>query len=116
VLFAAVVIGDDPLPSRPAHPVRLLLVAALVPAHAVVGIALLSGTELLAGTWYEGIDRTWGASPLQDQRTGGGLFWIAGEVLGLVLALMVTARWMRAAEREARRLDSRSPTVAGVTT
>lgn len=112
-LFAEAVIGLDPGWGRTragrqlAYPVRLLLVVLLVPFHAVLGLALLSAGEPVAADWYLGLGRTWGASPLADQRTGAGLMWGVGDVIGVVLVALVAHQWMRADEREARRVDAR---------
>ena len=111
-LFAEAVIGLDPgwgrtrAGRRLAYPVRLLLVVLLVPFHAVLGLALLSAGEPVAADWYLGLGRTWGASPLADQRTGAGLMWGLGDLIGVVLVGVVAYQWMRADEREARRLDA----------
>ncbi|MCB1013493.1 MAG: cytochrome c oxidase assembly protein [Acidimicrobiales bacterium] len=111
-LFTEAVVGLDPgwgrtRAGRPlGYPVRLLLVLLLVPFHAVLGLALLSAGEPVAAAWYEGLGRTWGASPLADQRTGAALMWGLGDLVGVVLAVVVAYQWMRADEREARRLDA----------
>jgi putative copper resistance protein D len=106
-LFAAAIVGIDPLPVRWPHPLRLLLVALTVPAHAILGLVLLSAEEPLAVDWYGSRERTWGATPLADQHTGAGLLWAAGELVALGLAMVVVAQWMRHSEREARRADLR---------
>ena len=111
-LFAEAVIGLDPGWGRTragrqlAYPVRLLLVVLLVPFHAVLGLALLSAGEPVAADWYLGLGRTWGESPLTDQRTGAALMWGVGDLIGVVLVVIVAYQWMRADEREARRLDA----------
>ena len=111
-LFAEAVIGLDPGWGRTragrqfAYPVRLLLVVLLVPFHAVLGLALLSAGEPVAADWYLGLDRGWGASPLADQRTGAALMWGVGDLIGVALVVIVAYQWMRADEREARRLDA----------
>jgi putative copper resistance protein D len=105
VLFAEAIIGLDLGRHRTSYPARLGLVLATVPFHAFLGVALLSSTTVLATGWYASLGRTWGASPLADQRTGAGILWAAGELFGLVLGGVVLARWMAHSEREARRQD-----------
>jgi putative copper resistance protein D len=105
VLFAETIVGLDLSRHRTSYPARLGLVAATVPFHAFLGVALLSSTTVIAGNWYASIGRTWGASSLSDQRTGAGILWAAGELFGLVMAGVVLARWMAHSEREARRQD-----------
>lgn len=111
-LFAEAVLGVDPgwAAGRGgrnlAYPLRLLLVVLLVPFHAVLGLALLSAGEPVAAAWYSGLGRSWGASPLSDQRTGAAIMWAVGDLVGLLLIGVVVWQWMRADEREAARLDA----------
>ncbi|MCI0635322.1 MAG: cytochrome c oxidase assembly protein, partial [Actinobacteria bacterium] len=56
---------------------------------------------------YDSVVRPWGASALADQRTGAGILWIAGELFGLVAALVVARQWMAHEERAAARYDRR---------
>lgn len=115
ILFAEAVIGLDPAwrSSRRdaggadlSYAARLLLVVLLVPFHAVLGLALLSTDQAIAADWYLGVGRTWGVSPLADQRTGAAIMWGVGDLVGVVLAGIVLFQWMRADERQARRLDA----------
>jgi putative copper resistance protein D len=97
----------DPLPNRPAYPLRLLAVFATMPFHAWLGIVIMSMSSVIAGEWYEGLGRTWGASPLSDQRTAGGILWSSGDIVGLIVFAALFVQWMRASEREAAREDRR---------
>jgi cytochrome c oxidase assembly factor CtaG len=104
-LFAAAVIGLDELRHRPSFPARLGIVLATVPAHAFLGVALLSARVPVAAEWYASIGRAWGGTALQDQRLGAGILWVTGEVFGLTLACVVLVQWMAHSEREGRRHD-----------
>jgi putative copper resistance protein D len=106
-LFFWPVVGLDPLPRRLPHAARLLWVVLALPFHALLGVALLSGGRVLAADYYEGLGRTWGASPLADQRTGGGLMWMAGDLVGLVVLGVVVVQWMGHEQRVAAREDRR---------
>ena len=106
-LFCWAAVGVDPVAHRLPHGARLLFVLVAVPFHAVLGLALTSSADLLAGGFYADVGRTWGASALADQRTGAGVLWGAGELFGLVLAGVVLAQWARHDEREAARHDRR---------
>ncbi|HUR17320.1 MAG TPA: cytochrome c oxidase assembly protein [Acidimicrobiales bacterium] len=101
------ILGVDGGRGRLPHGARILVVLLLVPFHAVLGIAILTTKELLAGGWYGRLPGTSGALALADQQFGGGLLWITGDLLGLVAAGIVLAQWMRHDERQAGRDDRR---------
>jgi putative membrane protein len=112
-LFLAHVVGLDPIPGALRYGARLLYVMVLLPFHAFVGIALLTTNTAIAADWYEHVERTWGASPLSDQRTGAGLLWISGELFGVLAIGLVVWQWMAAEERAAARHDRRLDTPDG---
>jgi cytochrome c oxidase assembly factor CtaG len=104
-LFFSCVIGVDPGPRRPIHPLRVVMVFAAMALHAFLGIALMSTTRVLAAGWYDSLARPWGVPPLADQHTGGGLAWSFGELPMAVVLGALLVQWMRADDREARRRD-----------
>jgi cytochrome c oxidase assembly factor CtaG len=104
-LFANALVGIDPGPSRPAHPMRLLLLFGTVGFHALFGVAIAQSTVLLAADWYGALGLPWGVDALADQRSGANLAWAFGELPTLVLAALVAVQWARDDERTARRLD-----------
>ena len=106
-LFCWVAIGVDPTPHRLPSGARVAFVFLAVPVHAVVGLLLVSTRSLLAGGWYAERPPPWLGDVLADQRTGAGILWAAGEVLGLLLTGIALAQWMRADERAGRRADAR---------
>lgn len=106
-LFAWLVVGLDPLPRRPNFGLRLLSILLALPLHALVGVALLGSRQVLAEDWYAGQVRAWGTTPLADQQTGGGLLWIGGDVVGLLVAGIVVVQWMDHERRVAAREDGR---------
>jgi cytochrome c oxidase assembly factor CtaG len=106
-LFFWPLLGLDPVPGRVAYGFRLALVFATLPFHAFLGISIMNSTTVIAGTYYAAQARPWGAGPLSDQHTGGGILWATGDVVGLLLLVTVVAQWMRADERIAAREDRR---------
>jgi putative membrane protein len=112
-LFLAPLVGEDAAPARLPHPARLFAVVLTLPFHAIVGLSILSSRQLLAGGWYERPAGGWEAA-LADQRTAGGVLWAAGEVLGLLYAGLVVARWMDQDQRRVERLSALA--TAGSTT
>jgi putative copper resistance protein D len=115
-LFASVLIGVDPGVRRPAYPLRLVLLLVTLSFHAFFGLAQMSSTSLLAidhhpgatgpdQSFFQEVERPWGASPLSDQQTGGAIAWGVGDVPSLLLALGIAAAWARSDDREAKRKD-----------
>ena len=96
-LFLWPIVGVDPVPQRLPHGARLLTVFLTVPFHAVLGMALLGAGDPLAPQ-----------HTLADHRAGAGVLWVAGDLLGLVAALVVAAQWMAHDDRQAAREDRRA--------
>jgi len=103
-LFLTLLVGLDPLPGRPGHAVRLLVLLVAVPFHSIVGLALLSADRPVAPDAYP---------LLSDQRVAAGLFWGTGELFTLVVAAVIARSWwvheQRAAAREDRALARVGP-------
>ncbi len=97
-LFAWPLVGVDPVPSRPGHGARLLLVLASVPFHAFVGVGLLGADRPLFDAYPS----------LDDQRRAAGILWVSGELLTLAVAAVVFRSWFRAEARAGVRADRRA--------
>ena len=108
-LFFWPMLGIDPVPGRSGHPFRMLLVAATLPFHAFLGVAIMSvepdGRGLLAAEHYVPLHGL--AESVFQQQLGGGLLWSSGDVIGLLFLAVLLTQWMRASEREAQREDRR---------
>ncbi|WP_370543942.1 cytochrome c oxidase assembly protein [Frigoribacterium sp. VKM Ac-1396] len=107
-LFFFVLIGIDPGPKRPPYPLRLIILLATMAFHAFFGLAIMSGTEVLALDWWHALDATDDTALLADQVTGGGIAWGAGEFPVVLVALMVVRQWSRSEERAAKRYDRKA--------
>ncbi len=94
-LFVWPLVGVDPVPGRPGHGARLLIVLASVPFHAFVGVALLSASTPVFDAYPS----------LPDQRRAAGLLWGAGELFTLAVAAVVFRDWYRADQRAGARHD-----------
>jgi putative copper resistance protein D len=104
-LFAWVLVGIDPGPKRWPPVMLLLILFGTISFHAFFGVALTSGTTLLAPTFFQGLHLPWAVDLLADQRTGGAVAWGIGELPTLILALLVTLAWVRSDKAESTRLD-----------
>lgn len=97
-------IGLDPVPGRVPYPLRALLMFLSTPFHTVLGLTVMQSSELLGGDWYPSLDLDW-VDPFTDQRLAGGILWAGGEFVSVAMLGALLVQWMRAAEREARRID-----------
>src|SRR5450631_1611927 len=104
-LFAWVLVGIDPGPKRWSPPLLLVILFGTISFHAFFGVALTSGTTLLAPTFFQGLHLPWPVDLLADQRAGGAVAWGFGELPTLILALLVTLAWVRSDSAESTRLD-----------
>ncbi|MGB3257415.1 MAG: cytochrome c oxidase assembly protein [Ornithinimicrobium sp.] len=104
-LFVWSLIGIDPGPPKWSAPLRMLVLLATLAAHAFFGLALMTGTWLLAPGFFKELGLSWGPDLLDDQQLGGGIAWGIGEMPTLALAMLVTLDWLRRDERDARRSD-----------
>jgi putative membrane protein len=103
-LFFWPLVGLDPLPGRWPHPGLLLLMLLMVPFHTVLGLTIMQSSTLLAGDWYPSLGLGW-ADPAADQTLAGGILWAGGELVSVAVLGVLVAQWIRASEREARRID-----------
>jgi putative copper resistance protein D len=109
-LFYEVVIGTDPLPRRPAYPIRVVMVLAAAGFHAFFGVGVMMSARLIAGDYYRllGTEIAWLPDTLEDQRLAGGITWGFGEIPALAVLLVLLVQWSRSDEREARRRDRKA--------
>ena len=104
-IFFWPIVGIDPVPNRLPHPMRLLLVCIALPAHAWLGVSIMSQSTIIAGDYYRALGRPWAPSLAQDQTIGGGLLWAAGDLVGLLVFGALLFQWSKADDREAVRVD-----------
>jgi putative copper resistance protein D len=103
-LFFWPLLGVDPLPGRWPYPARALLMVLSTPFHAVLGLTIMQSRELLGGDWYPSLGLSW-ADPAADQILAGGILWASGELVSVTMLAVLVVQWMRASDREARRID-----------
>jgi putative copper resistance protein D len=104
-LFAWALVGVDPGPKHWTPALLLVILFGTISFHAFFGVALTSGTSLLAPAFFQGLHLPWAVDLLADQRTGGAVAWGIGELPTLILALLVTLAWVRSDGAESKRLD-----------
>ncbi|MEV0717914.1 cytochrome c oxidase assembly protein [Asanoa sp. NPDC050611] len=103
-LFFWPLLGLDPLPGRWPYPARALLMLLSVPFHTVLGLTIMQSKTLLGGDWYPSLALSW-ANPFDDQKVAGGILWAGGEFVSVTMIAVLVVQWIKASEREARRID-----------
>ncbi|MFI7382875.1 cytochrome c oxidase assembly protein [Streptomyces sp. NPDC049813] len=89
-LFAWVVAGPDPAPSRPGVPARLIVLGVAVAAHATI-------SQLIYGGFLLGVH-----APATQVRGGAEIMYYGGDIAELLLAAALVATWRPARARPAR--------------
>lgn len=107
-LFVQSLIGVDPGPKTVAYPIRLMILIGTLAFHAFFGLALMQDGGLILADWFGAMGRTWGETPMADQKTGGAIAWGIGELPAAVITLIVSIQWAKADGRETKRLDRAS--------
>jgi cytochrome c oxidase assembly factor CtaG len=96
----------DPVPKAYPYVVALWITAAEVIGDAVLGIAVIADTSLIAGPYYQALGRPWGPSLATSQVLGGGVLWILGDIVGLPFLAAQLIQMIREDETEAKVIDA----------
>lgn len=107
-LFFEVLIGSAPIPARPSHFGRLMLLLVVMPFHAFFAVVVMGSNQVIGGDYYTLLDRGYATGLLADQYLGGSITWALGEVPMVLVLLVLVAQWYRADSRQARRQDDRA--------
>ena len=110
LLFWAPVLGRPE--RRLSHPLRVAYLALAMPQNTFLALAISSAGSALYET-YARLARSWGPSPLADQRQAGGIMWVAGDLTLLVAVLAVAGTWGGAEARRREEDEEDWPGVAG---
>ena len=107
-LFYWGIIGIDPGPRRLPFLGRLGLLFAVMPFHAFFGIATMTMTSQLGGTFYRYLDLPWVSNLNDDQHLGGAIAWGSSELPVILVVIALVAQWARSDRRSAERTDRRA--------
>ncbi len=89
---------------------------------AVLGLAVIADTSLIAGHYYHALARPWGPSLATSQVLGGGVLWILGDIVGLPFLAAQFIQMIREDEADAAVIDAEldaqeaAGATAGITT
>lgn len=102
------IVGVDPGPKRLPFLGRLGLLFAVMPFHAFFGIATMTMTDTLGGTFYGHLALPWMANLTDDQHLGGAIAWGASELPVIIVVIALVAQWARQDRRAGDRHDRHS--------
>ncbi|MFE9323252.1 cytochrome c oxidase assembly protein [Nocardia sp. NPDC052278] len=104
-LFYWAIIGIDPGPRRLPHLGRLGMLFAIMPFHAFFGVAVMSMNTVIGERFYEQLQLPWHMDLMADQRVGGGIAWVSGEIPILLVVGALLTQWVAQDRRTAVRTD-----------
>ncbi|GAB3587294.1 cytochrome c oxidase assembly protein [Calidifontibacter terrae] len=107
-LFAWAFVGIDPGPRKWTPPLRLLVLLISIAFHSFFGVALMTGTQLLAGDFFHQIGLSYVPSLLVDQQRAGTIAWGLGEFPTLIITLLIAFEWVRRDKSEADRQERKA--------
>jgi cytochrome c oxidase assembly factor CtaG len=96
----------DPVPKAYPYLVSLWVTGAEVIGDAVLGLAVIADTNLIAGGYYRAVAWPWGPSLSTSQVLGGGILWIIGDIVGLPFFAAQLIQMIREDEAEAKVIDA----------
>ncbi len=96
----------DPVPKAYPYVVALWITAAEVIGDAILGLAVIADTSLLAGSYYHALHVPWGSTLATNQVLGGGVLWIFGDIVGLPFLAAQLIQMIREDEHDAEVIDA----------
>jgi putative membrane protein len=100
LLFWSCVIDPEPFRARLAYPTRIVFLLLAGAAQNTILGGLLSFSTRLFYRSYEGRPERYGFDALVDQRVGGAIMWVPGDVIFLTAASLSFFLWLSQEERE----------------
>ncbi|WP_261574622.1 cytochrome c oxidase assembly protein [Frankia gtarii] len=91
--FFVLLFGDEPIRWKLSMPGRLALVVLAMGVDTFAGLVLLQSRTPIAMAPHD-----WGSSALLDTQTGGGIMWVFGDGLMVVLIVLLFRVWTRKPE------------------
>lgn len=105
LLFWSAVIDPIPFRSPLPYPARIIfLLLAGAAQNTILGGVLAFSTRLFYRS-YESSPLQYGLDPITDQRLGGAVMWVPGDVIFLLGASFAFFRWLASEEEDQRRRE-----------
>jgi cytochrome c oxidase assembly factor CtaG len=105
-LFFWTLLRVDPVPRAYPYVMALWITAAEVIGDAVLGLAVIADTSLIAGSYYHALSPPWSTGLATKQVLGGGVLWILGDIVGLPFLAAQLIQMIREDESEAKVIDA----------
>ncbi|OZM76446.1 copper resistance protein CopD [Pseudonocardia sp. MH-G8] len=103
--FYWIVIGVDAGPRTLPHLGRLGMAFAVMPFHAVFAVIVISIPTVLAESYYRLLGLQWATDLLADQRVGGVVSLVMGEIALVVAQVVLLVQWYQYDQLGAFRRD-----------
>ena len=105
ILFWSCVIDPEPFRARLGYPARIVYLLLAGAAQNTVLGGVLSFSSRLLYRAYAVTPERFGVAPLTDQRIGGAIMWVAGDIIFLAAASFSFFLWLETEERMQRRRE-----------
>lgn len=108
LLFWSVVIDPEPFRSSLHYAARILYLLLAGAAQNTILGGVLAFSSRIFYPHYSTSALAYGIDPLTDQRVGGAIMWVPGDMIFLVAASFAFVRWLQSEEDEQRRREARA--------
>ncbi|HEX4743676.1 MAG TPA: cytochrome c oxidase assembly protein [Candidatus Limnocylindria bacterium] len=108
LLFWAVVIDPAPFRSPMHYAARIVYLLLAGAAQNTILGGVLAFSSRVFYPHYATSSLEYGLDPLTDQRIGGAIMWVPGDMIFLVAASFAFFRWLQSEEDEQRRKEARA--------
>jgi cytochrome c oxidase assembly factor CtaG len=105
-LFFWTLLRIDPVPRAYPYVMALWITAAEVIGDAVLGIAVIADTGLIAGPYYHALAPPFNTGLATYQVLGGGVLWILGDIVGVPFLAAQLIQMIREDESDAKVIDA----------
>ena len=99
-LFWWPVIGSAPVRSRVSYPLRFLYLILATIQNTALGI-ILTFSDGVIYSYYEGTPAHWGIGVIADQQMGGLIMWVGGKMMYLLALAILFFAWFAREEQRA---------------
>ncbi len=107
LLFWSVVIDPEPFRSPMPHAARIVYLLLAGAAQNTILGGVLAFSSRVFYPHYSTSPLEYGIDPLTDQRIGGAIMWVPGDMIFLVAASFAFFRWLQTEEDTQRRREAR---------